>query len=128
MADPLAYQFEIEVAGRQLFFERTLDLLRRLESVVGPVRSFAERLDRGAVESAEVTRVYAALVRDDPDGPTTEQIDSWVFRKGLLCHQKTAAFLYSLIVGSDALEREAKRLAALERDAGRKPEGGRGPF
>jgi len=125
MSDNLAQPFELAVAGRQLFFDRTLDLLRRVESVTGPVRPFAERFERGNVTSAEAARVYNALVRDDPDGPTAADIDAWIFAEGLFCHQKCAAFLFSLVCGSEALAREAMRIA---REGSRANGDGRGPF
>lgn len=107
----LVHPFEIEIAGRQLFFERTLDLARRVESVTGPIYPFAERLDRGNVTTTELARVYNALLRTDPDGPGPDVIDDWIFRSGTIRHQRLAAFLMQLIAGSDNLAREAQRLA-----------------
>lgn len=118
----LVHPFEIDIAGRQLFFERTLDLARRIESVTGPIFPFAERLDRGHITTSELARVYGALLRTDPDAPTTEAIDAWIGRVGVFRHQRLAAFLAQLIAGSDNLEREVRRLGASDgKDA-------RGPF
>jgi hypothetical protein len=117
------HPFEIEIAGRQLFFERTLDLARRVESVTGPIYPFAERLDRGHVTTTELARVYNALLRTDPDAPGPDDIDAWLFRCGTFCHRRLAAFLTQLIAGSDNLSKESQRLIS----NGKKGDA-RGPF
>ncbi|ADJ24763.1 hypothetical protein Hden_2968 [Hyphomicrobium denitrificans ATCC 51888] len=117
------HPFEIEIAGRQLFFERTLELARRVESVTGALYPFAERLDRGHVTTSELARVYNALLRTDPDAPGPGEIDDWIFRCGTFSHRRLAAFLTQLVAGSDNLAREAQRLADNGKGGDR-----RGPF
>lgn len=127
-ADSLVYPEELQICGRTFFVERTLDLARRVESVVGSLDAFARKLDAGQATYTEIARCYAALLRDQPEAPTADALDAWLFARGLYLHRRTAAFLMSLAVGSEALAREAAR-RSLRQDP-KAEEGGetRSPF
>ena len=122
-ANTLAHEASFEVCGREYTFSRSLDMLRRAESVVGPVAPFAVRLDGRACRIDEVARLYGAMLRDVAGAPTQREIDEWVFERGL-SHTEFALYLYSLTLGSEELERVAKA-RGLNATA---TEEGRGPF
>lgn len=121
--DPL--DLELPIAGRRYFVSRSMEMARRVESVVGPIGPFAKRLEGGEVTFAEISRVYFAILRDETDVPDVEKIDGWLFEIGVHApvHKGTAWFLYSLIVGSKVLAVEQSRIAATMRAAERGGDG-----
>lgn len=122
----LAHEAVFEICGREYAFPRDLDHLRRAEQTVGAVAPFAARLDARAARSDEIARLYGAFLRDVPGAPTQSEIDAWVFAQGLQ-HRAFAAYLYTLTLGSEELERVAKaRGLNAEKSPGAEPP--RGPF
>jgi hypothetical protein len=106
----LVYPHECSICGRVFFIERTLDLARRVESVAGSLDLLARKIDAGQATFTDLARVYAALLRDQPDAPTAADLDAWLFARGVYLHRQTAAFLMSLAVGTETLAREAARM------------------
>lgn len=120
----LPHDAEFEICGRVYEFPRSLAMLRRAEKTIGPVVPFAVRLDQRAVAVDEVARVYAAFVREQPGAPTQEEIAVWVFSRGL-GHRDLAAYLFSLALGSDEIERVTKERGLNDR---KEDPDARGPF
>jgi len=123
----LAYPHETHICGRPFFIERTLDLARRVESVAGSLDLLARKIDAGQATFTELARVYAALLRDQPEAPTAAELDAWLFARGVYLHRQTAAFLMSLAVGTESLAREAARLS-LRQDPKAEESRARSPF
>ena len=124
--DALPHDAEFEICGRVYEFPRSLAMLRRAEKAIGPVVPFAVKLDQRAVLVDDVARVYAAFVREQPGAPTQEEIAAWVFARGL-GHRDLAAYLFSLAMSSDEIERVTKARGLNERGTA-EGEGARGPF
>lgn len=125
----LALDFEISVAGRKFFLQRSLALARRIESAHGAIEPFASRLDKGAVTTTELALLYAALLRDEPDRPSREEIDDWIFEAGVhTAARQVAWFVFSLICGNELLAKVQERLEAAQAQARRAAEQSRGPF
>ena len=122
--------FELTVAGHQMFIRPAMDVARRVENAVGAIHPFAQKLEAGAATYAELSRLYSALVRADPTAPDAKAIDAWLFEVGAFAHRPTAFFLTTLIVGSEVLAREFARLQASAANLERQREASRsaGPF
>lgn len=122
---------EVSIGGRLYFVRRSMDVARRVETAVGAIWPFARRIEAVEVQFAEMSRLYAALLRDEPHGPDLKSIDAWLFEAGLhdAAHQRAAWFLTTLVVGSRILEQEQSRIAAAASRV-KTPEDGdpRGPF
>lgn len=124
--DELYNEFEMTIAGRQVFLPRSLEMARRVEAAVGAIDPFARRLEKGLVTTSELARFYQALLRSVPDPPSAREIDTWVFERGAYTHAPAAMYALSLVMGSDLFRVEAARLQASITEAERKH--ARGPF
>lgn len=98
----LAHGAVLEICGKEIEFKRSLENLRRVESVVGAAASFAARLDARQATQAEIARVYVSLLRGAIDAPSTLDVEKWVFDKGSR-HGELSLFVLSLTLGCDEL-------------------------
>ena len=116
---------ELTICGQQVFIRRSLELARRIESVSGALYPLAHRIEAGNITTTELSRVYQAIVRDDPGGPSASEIDAWLFKVGIFAHRLgLSVFVASLVIGSEAL---AKAQAAAGGQASGNGDG-RSPF
>jgi len=123
--DLLALEFECEIAGTSHAIGRSLETLKCIEEAAGmSAAAFADRIDRRAATIAELTRVYAAVLRRVPKAPTNRQIEEWLYATGTH-HVRFAIWVCSLTIGSDVLDQV---LNARRTGAPPPQEGGRRPF
>ena len=122
--------FELTVAGHQMFIRPAMDVARRVEAAVGAIHPFLQKLDFGEATFAEISRLYQAIVRTDYSAPDVKTIDAWIFEVGAYGHKPAAAFLMTLIIGNEGLAREFARLQATAANLERQREASRsaGPF
>ena len=109
----LAHGIVLPICEVEVSLDRSLENLRRVESVVGPAALFAARLDARGATQTDIVRVYRALLRGVPDAPSERDVESWVFKVGSR-HPDLAIFVYSLTLSSDELDAvvAARNLAA----------------
>lgn len=122
--------FELSIAGSQVFLRPSFELARRVEQAVGAILPFCQKAEAGTASFGDLSRCYQAMVRADPNAPSAKEIDAWVFEEGAFGHKPLAFFLYGLIIGSELLQREFARLQASAANTTRSAEAAKstGPF
>lgn len=108
---------EISVCGEVYLIRRTHELLRRMESVFGPLIPLANRVETLNVRQSEIALIYGELVRGDRTAPSRADLERWIWEEGT---PKTAKPLVRLLlelpIGNATLRaiEEEKRMAAAE--------------
>lgn len=121
----LALELDIEIAGFQIYVERSLETLKCIEEAAGmSAASFAARVERHDATIIDLRKVYHALVRRLPKAPTEQQIEEWLYRRGT-DDKRFAIWCYSLTIGADVLDQV---LSARNSGAPPPKEGGHRPF
>jgi hypothetical protein len=123
---------DYELRCCQLSFpvRRSLDLARRIEGALGPIAPLVERMERGHVTTSELALIYRALLRDaGADAPDREALDEWIMDAGVAAAaRQVVLFVYSLIIGNEALAATNARISGSMAQAGREAEHTARPF
>lgn len=105
------HEIKIEVAGFEIYIERSLQTLLAIEEVVGGAAPFGRRLEAGKVPPHELAALFLKLTRLIPRAPTHQQIENWIAEVGT-AHPRLGLWIAALAFGDDRVARAGRAESA----------------
>jgi hypothetical protein len=100
-------EIAMEIAGFEVYVERSLETLLAVEEVVGAAAPFGRRLEAGNVSPHVLAALYCKLTRLIPRAPTHQQIENWIAEVGT-AHPRLGVWITALAFGADRIERAGR--------------------
>jgi hypothetical protein len=106
-ANEVLNEIPVEIAGFEIYIQRSLETLKAIEEVVGAAAPFGRRLETGNVRPTELAALFCKLTRLIPRAPTQQQISGWILEVGT-AHPRLGIWIASLAFGDERVERAAR--------------------
>lgn len=104
-------EIAVEIAGFEIYIERSLETLLAIEEVVGAAAPFGRRLEAGNVSPQEIAALFCKLTRFIPRAPTFNQVEEW-YEKAGTSHPRLGIWITALAFGEDLIARAGRAESA----------------